>query len=503
MPVVFFGCDTIGPQLTRDAGEKPADAGVSRDGGLRQDAGALADAGPTMGVGTKLATLPVELLGVLSDPDEVLYLRADGTAMAASADGTRNVDLGVRPNVISQPRRHLWLWTEVSDAGAQGVLHAHRSGTATTSAIAERVATDFFVPNHDSEWAIIAASWTAGASPSEDATATLELVRADGRERRTLLPRFRLGHWNAATLKHEGPCIPSGVFSSARTALLTLCVGSSTATPARDLLAIDLVTGEVRSKARNVLAYVGLATDGTFALFADEQLRLYAIDAEGRAVVPVEDTRPVRSLRFLDGARFAYVTSAQQLLVSAWPDLEPELVVSSGVADLEVASPTGGHIMFHQSVATSGLRDLWLVATASPAIPLLLEPELHAYPGDDAFSRDGRSARWFADADESYIGDLYVRPADGSTPRTLLAPRAWFVLNYADPSRVLLLSNAELVAEGRRIVADLATRDGDASEALEVLVPRVDARFALFPGGDRVAYVLPEGPSAGLWVLEL
>jgi hypothetical protein len=481
------------------------DASALRDAGLASsDASAGFDGGNNLtGYGSRIAQLPAELVGVMPRTDEVLYVRADGTLVSSSADGTNSMSLEVRPELVVRPAPHLWMWTDLTIDRSNGTLSAYVAGSARVERIDDSVASDLFIASPDGDRAIFASGVSElGPLPSSTRSADLVIARADGSDRRTLLSGIHLGRWDEARSAHTGPCSANGAIVDGMTAIVALC--RNEISERRDLFAIDLATGGTSTIAEGVLSLVRVGTDRSYLLFLDRDLRMHAVSADGRMVREVAGNDRLTSLAFLDGSRFAYVTMRQELFVTSWPDLVPELLIPLGVDALEAASPSGAHIVFRQSRAPTGLRDLWLARTSSPASPLLLNARTDAYPGDDTFSEDGRFVRWFTEADANFIGDLLVRPSDGTQGAVMLAPRAWYVLNYADPSRVLLMVNTRVSPDSRRIIADMATRIGDGSGILEILAPGVDpTSFVLFADRRRIAYLVPEGSAAGLWVRPL
>lgn len=512
---VVGGCsadeDAPGSPFFRDAGTlvRPDatagfDAGVNlSDASANADAGGFRDSGVDLSrYGTRIANLPAEVVGIAGD-EEVLFVRADGTLMAARPDGSGVVALDAKPQLIVRPKPHLWMWTELAADGSYGTLRTHRARETATALISEGTLSDFIALSDDQAWALILGELTAsGNGTTSTLTADLILASADGAERRTILSDVHVSPWNRTQRAHLGPCSAEGLIPDNNTALVILCPNAATET--RYLYSIDLSTGRTATVASDVLSFLRLSSDHSYALFLDSRYQMFAVSANGDRVVRVQEDSPIVSLVFLDRGRFAYVTSEQELLVAGWPDFQPEMLVPLGVTTLEAASPTGEHVMFHQTRAANGLRDLWLVRTSSPASPELLNPTPDGYPGDDAFSEDGQWVRWFSQADAASIGDVLTRNVDNPGIPILLAQRAWYVLNYGDPDRVILMVNARVSEENRRVIADVATRLGNGGGPLQVLVPNIDpSTFRLFPDRQRFVYRVPEGAATGLWVRAL
>lgn len=499
-----IGFRDAGSGQAEDAGNNRGDASASFDGGASSDAGGgFGDSGIDYSrYGRLVAPLPAELVGVAGE-DHVVYLRADGTLMATHAESGGERALGVRPTLIVRPAPHVWMWSELSADNEHGTLLVYRAGNDLAEPIADRVSTDGLLLSPDGEWALFFGDLRIeGSGATSTRTADLMLASADGAETRTVLEDVHLGRWERTARRHTGPCSTEGSFARQDSALLILCRGPDS--ERRELLALDLSTGRTATVASDVHPFLRTSPDGAFALYLDRSLQLHGVSTTGEGSRRLDEDSRVADLTFLDGDRFAYVTSQQELLVAEWPELLPELLVPFGVEALEGASPTGDHVLFRQNRAMTGLRDLWLVETSSPATPRVLNALPDGYPGDDAFSEDGEWVRWFSGADVNFIGDVLARPVNGAPVPVLLATRAWYVLNYADAERVLLMVNASVSMESRRIIADLATRRSDGSDALQILVPRVDpASFHLFPDRRRVVYRVPEGAPAGLWVKSL
>jgi hypothetical protein len=499
LALTLVGCaDEVG--LQGDAGVVGLDSGgVSRDAGAASDARVMGDAGPPPGV--RIAPLPADLVAVPPGGEEILFLSA-GVLTRIRPDGTGSASLGYRPVYGYGPTPNLWLWSELDADRAVGKAAVYApGGEAVTRLLEARAVTDVFTSSEEGDQALIVGDVrTIGPAGSSTRTGSLLLVDAAG-GRRVLLAGLTLGRWDTRTRQHV--CAPQVELMSPARALAIVCPSPGSDT--RELVTIDLVTGATTTVARDVVPFLRASGDRTYALFADRTLALHAVSPAGDRVVPLLESRSVLSIAFLDGPRMAYVTSSQDLMIVSWPTMIPTPHVVQGVTGIEEVSGDGAWLVFRQTRAPSGLRDLYLVSTATSAVgvPRVLAAEPDAYPGDDAFSEDEAWVHWFARADADFIGDVVVASTAGGEPRTV-ASRAWLVLNTALEDRVMVLMNARFAANGGRLLADLGVAWRDGREPARTLVQGLDtAAFELFPEGDRAVFRISDGAFPGLWVRTL
>lgn len=483
-----------------DAGVTEADGSVSgRDAGQSSDARVSSDAGPPPGV--RIAPLPAELVAVPPGGEEVLFL-SGGVLTRVRPDGTGATALGYRPVYGYGPTPNLWLWSELDADRAVGKAAVYApGGEATTRLLDARAITDVFTTGDEGDQALIVGDVrTVGAAGSSTRTGSLLLVDAAG-GRRVLLPGLTLGRWDTRTRQHV--CAPQVELMSPVRALAIVC--PTPGSDARELVTIDLVTGATTAVARDVVPFLRASGDRSYALFADRTLALFAVSPTGDRVVPLLESRSVLSIAFLDGPRMAYVTTSQDLMIVSWPTMIPTPHVVQGVSGIEEVSGDGAWLVFRQTRVTSGLRDLYLVSTATAAVgvPRVLAAEPDAYPGDDAFSEDEAWVHWFARADADFIGDVVVAPTAGG-PAVTVASRAWLVLNTALEDRVMVLMNARFATNGGRLLADLGVAWRDGRQPARTLVQGLDtSAFELFPEGDRAVFRISDGAFPGLWVRSL
>ena len=491
-----FGCAADSAlQNVGDAG--PQDGGKGDGSSSASDGGPGADAMPPPGI--RIASLPAEIVAVPEGGEEVLFLQG-GVLMRVSSDGTDTRSLNLRPRRGFGPTPNLWFWSDLDADSAVGALSSYEPGTSTTTALDPRAATDAFASSPDGEGAIGVTRVHDIVGATSTRTASLEWLPIEGR-RRVLLENITLGPWDART--HQHACSPQIEVMSSTRALAIVCPNAGSAM--RVLYAIDVTTSSVTEVARDVLSFLKQSEDHSFAMFIDRELRFVGVSANGDRTQLLNESRRIGGVAFLDGPRIAYTTAAKDISVAAWPDLVPTVLLPLGADAIEAVSPDGAYLMFRQTRATTGLRDLFLLGTkfGADTTPAVLQADPSAYPGDDAFSEDGTWAQWFADSDENYIGTISMRPTAGG--RTIaLAERGWVLLNHADPARVVVLANARFEGDARRLRVDLSVRRRDGADEVRVLASGVDpAAFLLFPERDRAVFRIPEGAHAGIWVREL
>ncbi len=481
------------------------DAGVGVDGGRGRDAGASGDAAissPPPLPGTLIARLPADLVAVTGGGAEILY-RQSGELHRVSSDGTGAVPLGYRPEYGYGPSPNLWLFSELDADKSVGVLAGYAPlGPPLVTVLDRRVATDSFAVDAEGEVVVVATDVaTVGDAASSTRTASLARFDVTG-HKRVLREGVPLGKWDARTRQHT--CSPKVELMSRTRALAVVCTtpGSSR----RALVAIDLVTRTATTVASDVVSFLAASDDRSFALFANRQLAFFGVSPRGDRVVPLAEPRRVNSIAFLDGRRLAYTSVGEDLLTAAWPTLVPTQLLPAGAVSIEAVSDDGGLVMFRQVRAQTGLRDLFMVrtATGAAASSVTLSAEPSAYPGDDAFSADGAWVHWFARANANFIGDVTIAPTGGGGGPRVVASGAWLVNNMADPDRLAILGNARFAGDGRKLLADLTLAWRDGREANRVLVEGIDTdTYEVFPGGDRVVFRISEGANPGLWVRDL
>lgn len=497
LAVALGSCANEGPS-DNDGGVAEDGASSGRDGSVK-DARPGQDAEDLSMLGALITPLPANLIGVPEGGAEVLYVRGDGTLMRSAPDGTGATELGIKPTFGYGPSPNPWVWTSVDTDNALGTVNLYRPGDARAVPLANLAAVDLFGTDEDGHRALaMVEAVTVGSGMTSTRTADLVFFDDMG-GKRVLLRGVSIGRWDRRIRRHVNSCTPLADFLSEPVAIVLACPPGASS---RTAYFIDLVTGNTSSVAADVLSFLRVGKDRSFALLADDQRGFFGVGADGRVIDLPEQDR-LESLAFLDGRRFAYTTSSGQLLISSWPTMLSTVAVPAGAARIESASPTGEHLIFRQMSSMIGLRDLYSIntSTAGPQTPLTLVAETDGYPGDDAFSEDGVWAQWFEDGDANYIGNPANRRADGTGSAKVLGPRGYNIRNTADPNKVLLMINTRFSEQTQRLVSDMATADRSGASEPTLLVPGVDpVSFAVFEELDRVFYRIPEGPHAGLWV---
>jgi hypothetical protein len=158
----------------------------------------------------------------------------------------------------------------------------------------------------------------------------------------------------------------------------------------------------------------------------------------------------------------------------------------------------------------NNVHDISIITTSSAAVPAAttLEGTTTAIDGDGAFTNDSKYALWYSEAhfDQTVpIGIAMAAPVDGSSPPIMLAPLASVLATYGSPTNVLIMTNTQLMTDingNQHLLADIAVRRFDGSDALNVLVPGVDARVYR-ARRQTIVYRIASGDQAGLWLLTL
>ena len=496
--VVLAACGNGNGDGDGDAGGTPVlDAGVPAavaDAGA-PDAGHEADSGPRdygpLSYGTKLGVGEVDIVGVASDSSEVYFYDSTGALRAMSPatglskvlhDAARNVD-------ARQPV--LWMRADIDESTSS--IHSYRTGATTTTEVVRGAAHRVLYVGPGGQRAIAADRYRTRGTQ-----ARLVAVSADGADVTVLTATVTLGRWNNDRQRFEGACAPVVAFTSSTSAAAVICASGATEP---SLYTFDLVSGASVEVATTVQRKLSANPTERYFLFWDGDGKLHGADADGSNATALDSETPVSTVRLLDGRRFAYSTKFNALEVATWPDMTPTTLHLYAGARLRGTSPTGQHLLVSQSYRAPG--DLNLIATfpESRHVPRILSERPAAYPGEDAFSADGRYALYYVDLDGDFIGDaVSLETTAGATP-VRLAERAYVIRHAGD--RAMVMFDARKVRSGNAtiVVANLAVRSLDGGGPLHVLATGVHATdYALFPERDRIVYRVVQGASAGLWV---
>jgi hypothetical protein len=513
---------------TPDAGTAPAmDATVSDSGAsapdARVDAGVMPrdagppDTGPVYDYGTRLASSPADIVGVTPDESAVIYRRSiqgreSVYAIAPEGGAARAIVTAPGHSVITRTDPSylgvattgpvVWMFTNMlRSIGESGRIRAWRPGSAGEAiTVTGTSARGIIAVSDDGEWIVATEAYTRdGPIATATRSADLVIANADG-EVFDLGLRVNVGQFESE--EFLGRCEPNLTWTSSRTAAAVVCVGESE-TP--DLYVIDVGTRTATVVERGVISYLQANPEGTFFFWADEDVRIHASAPDGSNRLRLVDTSTVRAIRFLDHRRFVFNNADLEMKVAAYPDMVPTTVQDFAVNTLRRVSPTGDYVMFSDSpdfIAT--LAGIETTTTAGAVMAELLEDRATAYPGDDAWTPDGERMFWYVETNPNLIGDVVTRRTMGGMIRPL-ASQVYWVYNYANPERVVLLMNAVEIRTNV-ITADLATRNLDGSGPLEIIAGGLLVQprdFVLFPRTRRIVFHIPDGPNSGLWVRDL
>ena len=508
----------VGLPVAADTGVHPDATTTRMDAGIRD---ALPpDSGPDYDFGRRLASVPADLIGISPDESEILYLRRTQNVerlFSISPNGGVARELVAAPvhlpRVTSESERLgilstrpvLWMFTNfLRVIGQSGPIRTYRTGGMNSViTVTGTSAKDLLWVSDDGEWAIANDDFRVDMTGTTSTnTADLILVNAAGTQRHTIVPHANIGDWDRSSYEFVGPCEPNATFTSSTTAVLVACPFEST-TPM--LYTIDLTTGSSSTIAVDVTRYLQSNPEHTFFFWADRTGRIFASEPDGSNPIRFTDTSTVRTIRFLDHRRFVFNNVDDELKVTSYPGFVSTTLQSFGAQALRRVSPTGEHALFSQS--DDFLSDLFMVSTATNPVEMFrgLETRGVSYPGDDAFTVDGELVFWYQDTNPNYIGDITVGRTDGTGGEQIVVRQAYWVFNYANPARVLLMINAR-ASDRNNIICDVATRARDGSGELEALAGNAVCAprdFIVFPTSRRIAYNVGEGPHSGIWVRDL
>lgn len=490
--LIHFGC---GGDSGTDAGGNTGDGGGGGDAGI-SDTGAV-----TTGPGTKVGAVPATDIHVSNDGAEVLWLDGDGVLKAVPAGGGTVKNLTLVPDILGgRGTPTLWYWEAANDGTVDGELHSYRSGASATTLVASGSARGVFYISADGETAVSSENHrTMGNNHLVD----LAVVKRDGTGKMTVMTGVNVGTYDMDEGELTGDCSPSGDYLDNTHAVVLACVGNATQ---RSIIYVDVGARTAREIAGTAGTQSGfqVGADGSYAIFLDAQGRLFGVSAAGGAPVALSETDPVYDAFPLSGKRFVYSTDTDpvHVRVGSFPYMRPAQLMADDIYQLWDVSPDGSKLLFsNDASADESSFSIELISTSTT--PASAEIEINmatdAYPGDDRFSADGQYTYYFRDLSADFIGIALSAKTDGTGTPVNLAPATYYILNYSDPTSVLLMTNATV--QNDYVKADLAVRKRDGSAALQTLVGGVNGdEFQLFPARDKIAFIVEEGGNAGIWV---
>jgi len=502
------------------AGHPDAQPTSNPDAGVQSDAMANPDAEPiNWDYGTKIAEVPGDLIGITPDESEVIYVKRvqnrdrifayeTATGMTREIDGnstfsiytdSKEGGLGFRST-----RPVMWFFSNLlRSVGESGFVRTYRVATKEVTVVAEDAAKDVLAISENGEWAVTTEGYDVErGSQTSTRTADIIIVSADGNTKHTIVSEANMGDWNNSDDVFEGRCAMRAAWTSSVTVAIVACPNS---TKRSTMYFVNALTGTSTIVTESASRYLNVNPEQTFFFWGNLEGDLFATSADTSTTVPFVTTSTVEEIHFLDNRRFAFNTSEDELRIGSWPTLNSTVIQSFGVENIRRIAPTGDYLLFSQN--DDFISDLYQITTATDTQnePTPVETNGYAYPGDDAYSTDGERLYWYQETNPNLIGDITTRRTDGTGSDTILTRQAYWIFNYANPLRVVLLVNAVEIRQNR-IISDLATRARDGSDELDVFAGGVLSAprdFIVFPMTNRIVYHVPEGHAPGIYLREL
>jgi hypothetical protein len=501
----LFACQQPGTGVILDGSSTNLDAGLaSADAFMqtRSDAGASADGSQNFERGVRLSEVATELLHVTADESEIHYFDENHRLMRISPDGSNQAMIAERVRFISKPAPVFWTFMESSVSRAHSHVRSYRAQKTISTPLTSTSAYGLLQSHRDGEWALTTDNFhIQGQGDTSTNTADLVYLNADGTQSHTLVPRINLGVWDDREERFRGKCSLNFVFTSTASAIAAACLGDA---ERRTLIHIDLAQLRTSSLAEGVRAFLSYSDNAEHFLWADLDRNIYASNLRGTKTVHLPESESINTVKAISKNGFAYTTESDQLRIAHWPSLIPKTIQTFGANRIRAVSPDGSLLLFSPQRAAIG--SLFMIGTSTLSLPTLitLNSDNDSYPGDTPFSADSSHVFWYARSDQNYIGNLMSRSTQASANPKVLGLQAYFVQNYANPDKVLLMINARLSSQNQQVIADLAVRSRNGLEPLEILVPRVhSSNLIVFPNSKRVVYNVIAGPNAGIWVRAL
>ncbi|MEE2902324.1 MAG: hypothetical protein VYC39_08340 [Myxococcota bacterium] len=499
------------PDATTNLG---ADAGINVDADLTPDAEP-----PDWDFGTKIADIPADLIAVTPDEKEVIYvkrvLNRDRIFAYETETGmTREIDSNSTYSIyttnkdetrgIVTTRPVMWYFSDLlRNVSESGKLRTYNTMTKDVTLVAEDAAKDVLAVSPNGAWAIATEAYDVErGTDSSTRTADVIMLSADGSEKITLIQNASMGLWDGSEDSFAGRCALRAAWTSSVTVAM---IGCPSSTKQATLYIADVVTKTSSVVSENASGYLNANSDYEYFFWSTRDGDVYVSSTDTSTTIKLVATSTVEEISFIDERRFAFNTVADELHIASWPVTTSTIIQTFGVENIRRVSPTKDYLLFSQS--DDFISDLYKISTSTTQIDRFTQLEVNgqAYPGDDAFSVDGERVFWYQRTNPNLIGDITTALTDGTGPEVELTRQAYWVFNYADPTRVVLLVNAVQIRQGR-IISDLVTRARDGSDDLEVLVGGLLAQprdFLLFPKTKQIAYHVPEGYAPGIYIREL
>lgn len=527
--LVMVGCsDDSNEDIAGDGGQSipdsaahpDANTGGRSDAGASTDAAAFPDAEPRRwDYGNKIAEVPADLIGITPDESEIIYIKRvqnrDRIFAYETATGmTREIDsnstfsiytdakegsLGVRST-----RPVMWFFSNIlRSVGEEGTVRTYRVATQEVTVVTEEAAKDVIAISDNGEWAVTTEAYDVErGSQTSTRTANIVIVNADGTVKHTIIESANMGDWDNSDDVFEGRCAMRAAWTSSVTVAIVACPNS---TKRSTLYFANALTGTSTVVTENASRYLKVNPEHSFFFWGDLDGALFATSADTSTTVPFVTTSTVEEIHFLDHRRFVFNNADGELRVGAWPSLTSTVIQSFGAENIRRVTPTGDYVLFSQN--DDFISDLYQISTSTESQDefTALETNGYAYPGDDAYSADGERVYWYNETNPNLIGDIVSRRTDGTGAEANLTRQAYWVFNYADPTRVALLVNAVEIRRNR-IIADLATRARDGSDELELIAGGLLSAprdFIIFPLTKRIVYHVPEGYAPGIYLRDL
>jgi hypothetical protein len=521
-------------------GDEPEDGGPTDAGPVIPDTGVHPDAqvaaGPDSGFadatifpdaepppnwdfGTKIADVPGDLIGITPDESEIIYTKRVAnrdrifayetiTGMTREIDGNSVHSIytdskeGSRGVITTRPV--MWFFSDMlRGVSESGKIRAYRVASKEVKLLAEDSAKEILSISPNAEWAIATEGYQVmRGGQTATRTADIVMLNADGTEKHTIIPNANMGEWDSGDDEFIGRCKMRAAWTSSTSVAIIACPNTTKRTT---MYITDIVTKTSTLVAENVSGYLNANSDFEYFFWSTLDGKLYASSADTSTTVRLVSTSTVEEINFLDHRRFVFNTVDDELYMATWPSLTSTVIQTFGVENIRRVSPGGEYVMFSQS--DDFISDLYQVPTSTLGQNEFIQLEVngYAYPGDDAYSADGERVYWYQRTNPNLIGDITTRFTDGTGAEAELTRQAYWIFNYADPNRVVLLVNSVQIRQGR-IISDLVTRARDGSDELEVLVGGLLAQprdFLLFPLTKRIAYHVPEGHAPGIYLRDL
>ncbi len=475
------GVDTTVPEGGADTGTKSdAVTDTKKEGGTTDTA--PADTAPPPG--TKLGAGDYSVIGVTDDDYAVALDNSSGALVAIALAGGAPATIDAASDASFVIGKVVFSWSGVDATSGVGKLtvwtHDGGAKSPSTASIA-------YVGGASPDGAYIMYTSAATSAPKADVV----FSTLDGATKKTI-----------ANADASGSCGVGITYKGSRfvTSYCTDATGSAT------VASIDNTGAATTLLAGALFIGVEGAVDsaGTKVFVISSGNAASVVPIAGGAATAI-DTGVAYGAMASDGSRVVYRTTTEGMKSSPLAGVSPIVLVTTGAKIFGGVSPDGKYALYsNASDATSGLTDLFMVATtAAAATPVTLNSKTDTDLADfaTAWTADSSHVLFSTAVDGSTLtGQMNAQAVTGTTA-TSLGKDVWQIFQLTGAKIII---NDGFTDDGSTKRADIRVGDTATATAPALLVGQAGVAMMLNKAKTKVVYDFNIAAStAGLYVLAL